>query len=390
MVKHLLCGILLVFTTATGCVTAGTKSPIPIPEAIQQRAQVLEERGEEALAARYWRAIMLHAQKKVTTLQAERDEKLSREMELALAAFEEGHLKEARVHLLKILRLEPMHGEAKALALKMKEGEGVKGVILNGDETPAIIAGRAYRNIHMAPLVAALYPDLSGAGPVIWLPVLDDGLVKAQFDHTRALLDARVLYRNKAYEALLESAEMILSFVPEDDEARYMKNGAAHNLAEAFFKKGQYREALAMYRRVDAYYRDESPRIREILALQKSQRDHEKARFNAARVREAEGFLKAGKHFEARATLLKVEEGTPGRKPLMAQLKSEMDRLAEGHYRRGVSLFLEENLAGAIQCWESCLAYAPGHAKAREAAENARRILEKVQGIGSGIKGGKP
>ena len=93
---------------------------------------------------------------------------------------------------------------------------------------------------------------------------------------------------------------------------------------------------------------------------------------------------------KARTIFLGVDKGVPGREEALSEVDALLKKLAESAYRRGVKQFLKENLQGAIVCWEKSLLYQPDHAKAREAAENAKRILEKVKGIPPESKGESP
>ena len=315
---------------------------------------------------------------------------MEKELALARETLDRGDRRAAEMHLLKVLRLDKSHNQARTLLRRSEVSSLVQAYEMKGDETAARVAGSVYGNIYMAPLVTALYPVLPQKGQQIWLPVVDERMVKAQFDYRKALLKARKLYNAKDYPSLLAAAEEILSFFPRDDEARYMKNSAAHQLAESFFKQDEYRKALMMYQRVDAYFKNEIPRIEEILALQKDQRNEVRYRLNEELMAEAKLLLKEGDLLKARERILSVEEGFSGRRKALGALGVKMVRVAERHYRRGVTLFLEEKLAEAIAAWEICLRYQPDHQKALEAAENARRLLEKVQGMKSNGKGEAP
>ncbi|BCS95059.1 hypothetical protein DSLASN_06910 [Desulfoluna limicola] len=355
--------------------------PVPFPDALQTRALALEARGDTTAAIRYWEAASAVSAEKVTALHALRRERIETELLASEKALAEGDGGQAITHLLKVLRMEPSHAEAKERLRGTLSRSLVMPYTVYGGESADTIAGRAYKNVRLAPLIEVLYGRDAKKGQVYWLPSVEASLVAAQFSYTRAISRARKDYTAESWGDLLAASEEILSYAPGDKEALFLKNTAAHNLAEALFQEGDYREALGMYRRVDAYFRNEKPRIEEILSIQKSLRDEARARKNATLLEEAILLEKKGALVAARNVLNTVDKGVPGRIDLERRLTRRMNRLAEVHYRAGVQLFLEENLVGAIAEWERSLELNPGHIKAGDGVENAMRLLEKVKGI---------
>jgi hypothetical protein len=55
--------------------------------------------------------------------------------------------------------------------------------------------------------------------------------------------------------------------------------------------------------------------------------------------------------------------------------------LAEAHYIKGVKFFVEEDVEGAIQEWETTLSLEPNHPKAKKDIENARKLLQNLEKI---------
>lgn len=355
--------------------------PVPFPDALQTRALALEARGDTTAAIRYWEAASVMSAEKVAALHALRRERIDAELSASEKALAEGDGGQAITHLLKVLRMEPSNAEAKTRLRGTLSRSLVMPYTVYGGESAVTIAGRAYKNVRLAPLIEVLYGRDAKKGQVYWLPSVEASLVAAQFSYSRAMSRARKYYNAESWEELLAAAEEILSYAPGDNEALYLKNTASHNLAEALFEKGAYREALGMYRRVDAYYKNEKPRIEEILSIQKSLRAEARARKNATLLGEATLLAKKGALVASRNVLNTVDKGVAGRIELEQRLTRRMNRLAEVHYRAGVQLFLEENLVGAIAEWERSLELNPGHAKAGEGVANARRLLEKVKGI---------
>lgn len=359
----------------------GPRPPVPFPDALQIRALALEARGDITAALRYWEAASAVAAEKVTVLQALRKERIDTELMAAENALAEGGVEQGIAHLLKVLRMEPSHAEAK----ERLQGTRSRGLVIPytvyGGESSETIAGRVYKNVWLAPLVEVLHGRDVRQGEVLWLPSMDASLVAAQFSYIKAIVRARKHYKAGAHEELLAVSEEILSYAPDDSEALYLKNTATHNLAESLFQEGGYREALFMYRRVDSYFKNEKPRIEEILSIQKQLRDEALARRNTTLLQEATLLAQKGALVASRNVLVRVDKGFPGRIELERRLTRRMNRKADGHYRVGVRLFLDENLMGAIAEWEKSLELNPGHIKAGEGVANARRLLEKVKGI---------
>ena len=359
----------------------GPQPPVPFPDALQTRALALEERGDTTAAIRYWEAASAVAAEKVTVLKALRQEHIDTELMAADTSLSEGKVEQGVAHLLKVLRMDPSHAEAKAWLQGTRSRGLVVPYTVYGGESSETIAGRVYKNVRLAPLVEVLRGRDARRGEVLWLPSVEASLVAAQFSYSKAIARARRHYKAGANEELLAVSEEILSYAPDDSEALYLKNTAAHNLAESLLQEGAYREALSMYRRVDPYFKNEKPRIEEILSIQQRLRDEAQVRKNTTLLQEATLLEQKGALVASRNVLMTVDKGFPGRIELERRLTTRMNRKAEGHYRVGVQLFLDENLMGAIAEWEKSLELNPGHVKAGEGVANARRLLEKVKGI---------
>lgn len=360
---------------------APPRAPVPFPDALQVRAQALEDRGDIVGAIRYWEAAAGVAEERLSVLQALRGARIEAEMAAAEQAFAKGEADLGVTHLLKVLRMEPAHEKAQQRLQGTLSRSLVVPYTVRGGESAVTIAGRVYKNVRLASLIEALYGRKIPSGTVLWLPSVEASLVAAQFSYGQSIAKARRLYRQKRWGALLAASEEILSYAPGDKEALYLKNTAAHSLAEDLFRQERYREALALYRRVDAYFKNEKPRIKEILSIQKRQRDDTRARKNARLMEEATLLARKGALVASRNVLRTVDEGVAGRSELAQTLTKRLNRKAEVHYRKGVRLFLEENLTGAIAEWEKSLDLNPDHVKAFEGVVNAGHLLDKVNGL---------
>ena len=374
----LLCGLGLL--TLVGCQSL-TSGPVPLPDELQQRAMALEAQGRLSEAIHYWEAASAVAGEKAGALRSLQQARIEMEFTAAINAYDADQMDIGEVHLLNVLRLDPLHAKARAMLREARSRLFVMPYTVRGGESMEVVASRVYGNGRLGPLVLALYGGDLAAGEVLWLPRVDASLVAAQFNYRKSIRVARRLYTAKEYAPLLDASEEILSYTPGDSEALYLKNMAAHHLAEGFYNQGAYDEALAMYRHVDAYFRNEKRRIQEILALQAQHRDAAELEKNSTLLARTTLRAREGEFVLARELLEQVGSGFEGRAKVDLWLTEKMNSEAESHYRRGVAFFLDENLTGAIREWEMGLELNPNHAKAGEGVANAKRLQEKVKGI---------
>jgi Tfp pilus assembly protein PilF len=62
-------------------------------------------------------------------------------------------------------------------------------------------------------------------------------------------------------------------------------------------------------------------------------------------------------------------------------LKTEMKKVSEQHYKRGVMFYLKEDLNGAVSEWRQALALDPENAKIKNDIENALQLIKKIDKI---------
>ena len=74
-----------------------------------------------------------------------------------------------------------------------------------------------------------------------------------------------------------------------------------------------------------------------------------------------------------------VEPGYEGLEKAISDARENIAKQAEMHYRRGVKLFLDEDLENAIVEWEETLVLDPDHQKAKRDIEDARKLLKKLE-----------
>ena len=355
--------------------------PVPFPDELQQRAMALEAQGSLSEALHYWEAASAVAEGRVEMLRALRQDRIEVEFAEAEKAYDAHQVERGEAHLLKVLRLDPFHGKARIMLREARSRHFIVPYTARGGESMAVVAARVYGNERLGSLVSALYGRDAAPGEVLWLPRVDAPLVAAQFNYRKAIRTARRLYAAKEYVSLLDVAEEILSYTPGDGESLYLKNMAAHYLAEGFYNQEAYEKALSMYRRVDAYFRNEKGRIQEILLLQEQRRDAAEKEKNRALLAQTTLRAREGELVVAMELLKQVGRGFEGRADVEQWLAEMMNSEAESHYRRGVAFFLDENLMESIREWEKSLELNPGHVKAREGVANAKRLQERVKGI---------
>ena len=78
-------------------------------------------------------------------------------------------------------------------------------------------------------------------------------------------------------------------------------------------------------------------------------------------------------------SLSRVEPGYKDTKKILGQVRSKLkDQQAEVHYITGVTLFLDEDLEGAIREWDQVLRLDPNHPQAGKDLANARSLQAKL------------
>jgi len=99
--------------------------------------------------------------------------------------------------------------------------------------------------------------------------------------------------------------------------------------------------------------------------------------FYASHYAWGKALLEEEKEAEAINVLSVLDQGYQDTAQLLAQARARLNARAEALYRKGVRLFLNEDLEKAIGAWEQTLKLNPDHPKARQDSENAMRLLDK-------------
>ncbi|PIE71886.1 MAG: hypothetical protein CSA22_00575 [Deltaproteobacteria bacterium] len=106
-----------------------------------------------------------------------------------------------------------------------------------------------------------------------------------------------------------------------------------------------------------------------------------RARENDLRVQFSGALLRSGQLLEARRVVQEILPPTAGSGKLLSEIQDAIVKTAESHYRRGVDLFVREQLETAISEWLAVLELVPDHKNAIRDLSRARNLLEKLRQI---------
>ena len=87
------------------------------------------------------------------------------------------------------------------------------------------------------------------------------------------------------------------------------------------------------------------------------------------------------KYTESLAVFERIDPSYKDVEELISNIRSHLVELAEEHYRKGVKLFVNEELAKAIKEWEETLYLNPEHQKAKKDIQDATVLLEKLEEV---------
>ncbi|MDY6824557.1 MAG: hypothetical protein SWH68_12285 [Thermodesulfobacteriota bacterium] len=127
-------------------------------------------------------------------------------------------------------------------------------------------------------------------------------------------------------------------------------------------------------------YRQVPPLAEEVLAMEPSNRMAEELA-NAACYRMGMNFFEEQKYIEALEMFKRVKAGYKDVDERIAETRQKMEALSEKLYKLGVQYFVEEELQKAIEQWQRTLALNPDHPQAKKDIENARHLLEELEKI---------
>jgi tetratricopeptide (TPR) repeat protein len=327
--------VLCIIMHLMGCAGLLRQQPVAVPLAEQCRARAseYEKRGELQKALLNLKiADSLspgdeQIARKIADLKATIESNAAGHFKQGMAYYRKGRLKKAQKEFLIALRYDPCHKDALEhlkgrpvrkgfITYKVKKGNSLEDIAVEVYKDP----GMDFLVAYIMGLDLEAKPD---PGTLIELPVLEPQFLKQLIDVEKSLSEGRSFFKAKEYEKALASAQRVLDVEPESKEAADLKNVSCFRLGKRLVLKRKYPESLEMFIRVDPGY---------------------------------EGLGKA-----------------------ISEVKENIARQAEIHYRRGVKLFLNEDLENAIVEWEETLVLNPDHQKAKRDIEEARKLLKKLE-----------
>jgi tetratricopeptide (TPR) repeat protein len=339
------------------------------PETFRAKALSEERQGDPRAALAYWRVVRAflpedaEAAGRVTALEREIRLQAGEHLRKGKEQYWEGKYAEARKEFLVALAYDPFLEEAADYLKRGLARQDVRTYVTKEGDTPASVAREFYKDPGKDYLVA-YFNGLDARAPLrpgtqLTLPLLDIPVAggprvppsanspvlslapppapstsrgpspksppgrSASSDDS--LEKARAALRAGEYQKAAALAEQALEKLPASREAKELRNAAYYQLGTDYLWKQEYSEALQMFRKVDASYKDQ------------------------------------------KETVARVE----------VRLREE----AESHYAAGVKRFLAEDLESAVKEWEATLKLDPTHPKARKDLERARRMLEQVKAM---------
>ncbi len=261
------------------------------------------------------------------------------------AALERHDRSSACEEFLTVLRYFPEHKAAlNSLKNKIHPETHFTYSIQKGD-TPRTIAEKVYNNADLAFLVEYFIPAEKQGGEaslcLIHLPVLE----KKWIQHPRRETVTITSVKSK----------------PDDE-----KDDQKRALAKQLFEKGKYEKVIPLTQEMV----EKKPDDPEVMKL-----------YNYSCYYQGKLLFKKKQFIPAMKMLNQVTMELTEMDRLKSDLRIAMQNQSEIHYRRGVTFFVNEDLEKAIAEWEKTLALAPENQKARKAMENARNLLQKLEGV---------
>ncbi len=317
------------------------------PELYRLKALQEERKGDLGEGLKHWEAVKAFAPEDaeagaaIERVKARIASEADRRFRKGVALFQRQSYSEARKEFLLALYLNPDHPEALDYLKSKMSGEGTLAYEVKKGDTLKSIAQKIYKDPQKDFLVAYFNGLAEGAaiGPPMTLrvPLLEPPPVKKIFHRSKPVPEApseagpqaketvekaRIAYRERNYQEAALLAERTLEYDPAKKEYHDLVNEAFYEWGKQLSREGKNEEALKVFRRVDAGYKD------------------------------------AGR-----------------------QVAHKRKEVAEGHYKNGVKFFIEEEIEKAIEEWESTLALDPHHPKAKKDIETGRNILQKLEKI---------
>ena len=244
-------------------------------------------------------------------------------------------------------------------------------------------------------------------GKTLELPILPWDVNPEKIDIHEEILSTKQLLKEKKYRSAIDVSNKILKIDHSNKTAVASKNQAYYYIAMEMIRNKKYFEAIDTLKKISPGYEGVDDAIQnaiqkellnaenllkkkqyaasidlseKILRYDRSNKTAKKI-ISVAHCRRANTLLFRKKYAEVSKALKTADPSDVCTKKLRAALELSMKKEAEAHYIRGVKLFLNEELQGAISEWEITLKLDPTHDKAKKNIRNARNILEKLKKV---------
>jgi tetratricopeptide (TPR) repeat protein len=380
----------------TGCADVSTKNPptkredvgelrIPLTGDSQKQALVAEKNEQYLYALTYWRKAREAIDSRISSISQKVVEISEYHSRQGVAYFEKRDADEALLEFIEALTYNPANKVALEYLRNRYEIGRYISYTVEKDDTFAVIAEKTYGS----PSYAFMVAEFSNAGKeknltegkVIRLADKDSFFSQALINYNKNLGNARRLFKTERYTEALSAARAILGNHPDDNEASYIINMSLLKIASMQQERQDYDEAIATLSQVDPSFKNVKKEIADVRELLKDSLLDAGIKKNTDLLQRGEKLCSEGRYLDAREVLKEVDPQFEDRDKVLAQVEKQLKIQAENHYKMGVSLFVEEKLAAAIQEWEKTLELDPDHPHAAQSIDKARKLLEKVQEI---------
>lgn len=361
----------------------GPDTPLPVSSQLEALNNEQEQRYLEAFA--YWQQAELVVHGKLDSLSEQLQSISEEHAQQAVVLYSEKKSDEACHEFIEALRFDSANRTAREYLQNRYQAERSLAYVVQEGDTIAKIASAVYG----APGYEFLLTTFSGveekrdlvAGSTLLLA--DPGSFSSRAIHAykKEILAARKLFKSGNYEDVLPVVQALLDSHPKDEEASYIKNMSLLKVAEIQKAERRYDEAVQALSSVDPAFRNVKEEIEEIQVLKQEKMGRDMVLKNFQLARQGEELYRQGEYLEALKVYQQIDPQHAGREEKLAQVREQLRRQSESHFKEGVTLFVEEKLASAIQEWERALELNPNHPEALGSIEKARKLLEKVSRI---------
>jgi tetratricopeptide (TPR) repeat protein len=339
------------------------------PNTFRMKARSQEEQGDLRAALLSWHVVRAflpedpEARERVTRLERETRSKASGHVRRGKEQYREGKYAEARREFLAALAYDPYLEEAAEYLKRRLARVDFQTYVTKEGDSPKSVAREIYKDPGKDFLVAyfngldagALFrPGTRLTLPMLDIPVAGGARVPARANAPVPTYGSAPTHAPPPAAAPAPTRPLVGPAIPEES----IEQG------QASFRAGEYMKAAALAERA--------------LAKSPGNRDARELR-NAAYYQLGTDSLRRQEYPDALRMFRKVDASYRDQKELVARVESRLREEAESHYAAGLKRFLAEDLEGAVEEWETTLTLSPDHPKAKRDLQRARRLLEQVK-----------